>query len=227
MLEAVYAKELPVSRLYDFQSLPDDTEIVMEFRLVYRGPLKSATASNPRPREKHQIRKQLHIQIRQFWREHPHLKMLMERSGEFGNPESAVTNRAKDFRRGPHGFVPLVRRQEDSFCALNILFLRRGTPGKIVDQGGDLDNRLKTLFDALKVPDTTRGLPEGPEPDFDPMFCLLQDDSQITSLSVTTDRILFPQSDNEGDEDVVLVIHVHVYRGTNAAQVTGLSGNVN
>lgn len=227
MLASIYVKELPVSRSWDFQPFPEDVELVMEFRLVYRGPLVSATASKPRPREKHQIRKQLHTQIRQYWLEHPHLKMLMTASGEFGNPESAVTNWAKQFSRGIHGFVPLVRQQEDSFCALNILFLRRGVPGKIVDQGGDLDNRLKTLFDALKVPDTTNGLPENPEPDFDPIFCLLQDDSQITSLSVTTDRILSPQNEGERDEDVVLVIHVHVYRGTNAAQVTGLSGNVN
>jgi hypothetical protein len=111
------------------------------------------------------------------------------------------------------------------YCSLNILFLRRDRPGRIVQAGGDLDNRLKTLMDALKVPDTTSGLPEPPEPDYNPIFCLLQDDSQVTALHIVTDRILAPLVSSEKDNDVVLIIHVHVYRGTNVAQVTGLPGN--
>jgi hypothetical protein len=37
---------------------------------------------------------------------------------------------------------------------LNILFLRADIPGKVV-QSGDIDNRLKTLFDALRMPQPT------------------------------------------------------------------------
>jgi hypothetical protein len=63
---------------------------------------------------------------------------------------------------------------EDIFCALNILFLRRDAPGKVVSGDGDLDNRLKTLFDALRVPNTADGLPSPPEDGFNPVFCLLE-----------------------------------------------------
>ena len=37
-------------------------------------------------------------------------------------------------------------------CGLKILFLRKEGPGKLILQGGDIDNRLKTLLDALKMP---------------------------------------------------------------------------
>jgi len=109
------------------------------------------------------------------------------------------------------------------YCSLNITFLRRQSPGRIVQGGGDLDNRFKTLLDALQVPTDTSGLPPAPEVGFDPIFCLLQDDSQITALHLTTDRILTPMdAANEKENDVLLLLHVHVYRGTNSVQVTGL-----
>jgi hypothetical protein len=145
---------------------------------------------------------------------------------KLGEPTNLVTRLAKQFNRGAHNFVPLVREQEEMYCALDILFLRRDAPGRIVQGGGDLDNRLKTLLDALKVPGTTDGLPASSEPGLDPIFCLLQDDAQITSLKVVADRILAPREKSEDQDDVVLVIHVHIYRSTNAAQVTGLPGNV-
>ncbi|HVP49201.1 MAG TPA: hypothetical protein VMT32_21560 [Bryobacteraceae bacterium] len=197
----------------------------MEFRLLYKGSLPS----NARPTVKHEIRKQFHKQLVQYWKEHPHLKMLMGSGNvfgaQFGDPENAVTKLGKKFNRASHDFIPLVREQEETYCTLDILFLRRDTPGRIITSGGDLDNRLKTLFDALKVPEGTSGLPAAPEPGFNPIFCLLEDDKQITSLHVTTDRLLTPTEEQE-QSHVFLVIHVHVYRGTNVAQVTGQPGSL-
>jgi len=126
--------------------------------------------------------------------------------------------------RGPHCFVPLVRKQADSYCSLDILFLRRDSPGSVIRSGGDLDNRLKVLLDALKVPDSCEGLPESPE--YDPIYCLLQDDDQITKIGITTDRILTPIGEGEKVHDVLLVIHVYVYRSTNAHQVVGLPSSI-
>ena len=48
-------------------------------------------------------------------------------------------------------FQPLVRESFALKCGLDILFLRQESPGKVY-QGGDLDNRIKTLLDALSVP---------------------------------------------------------------------------
>jgi hypothetical protein len=149
----------------------------MEFRLVYQGPLPSASNSSPKPKAQHAIRKQLHRQLEQYWQEHPHLRILLNSGDVFGaplgDPRNVVTKLAQQFNRGGHCFVPLVRRKEDTYCSLNILFLRRDAPGELVSSGGDLDNRLKTLLDALRVPDATAGLPDSPEAGFDPIFCLL------------------------------------------------------
>ena len=90
---------------------------------------------------------------------------------------------------------------------MNVLFLRRSSPGQLIGHGGDIDNRIKTLFDALRVP-TVAELPHGatPENDEKPFYCLLKDDALITTLSVRTDEWL-----EEGDPShVLLVIHVDV-----------------
>ena len=77
-------------------------------------------------------------------------------------------------------------------CELDVLFLRPGNPGALLRHGGDIDNRIKVLLDSLRRPDDEGEIQnkEGDEPDPDPMYCVLQDDSLITKLSVTVDRLL-------------------------------------
>lgn len=105
-------------------------------------------------------------------------------------------------------FVPLITRDEGLGCALDILFLRRDHPGNFVKSGGDIDNRIKVLLDALRMPQNCDEAPDKQEPEQDPFFCLLEDDSLITDLKITTDRLLAPKSEGEREHDVRLVIHV-------------------
>jgi len=95
---------------------------------------------------------------------------------------------------GSFRFIPLVSPDLHLICELQIFMLRPEPPGAIITQGGDIDNRLKTLFDALRCPHNEAELPTGisPEADEDPFFCLLEDDLLITSVSVKTDRLLAP-----------------------------------
>jgi len=101
---------------------------------------------------------------------------------------------------------------------LDISLLRPEPLGSIITQSGDIDNRLKTLLDALKVPISPGALPasEKPGPEEDPFFCLLEDDSLITRISVSTDRLLEP---GIKPSEAVIQIHVttkqiEVYMGT-------------
>jgi hypothetical protein len=92
--------------------------------------------------------------------------------------------------------------------------LRPGRPGKVMH---DVDNRLKTLFDALRMPSgpselgagTSKGQ-VGPTPDQDPFYVLLEDDKFITHLAVTTDMLLDPVPGVPPDTAVRLVLNVTV-----------------
>jgi len=86
--------------------------------------------------------------------------------------------------------------------------LVEGRVGGII-LGADIDNRLKTIFDALRIPhsadeagsDTNRP---------DPFFCVLEDDSLITNLSVNTRELLRPATEHENADYAELTIHVAV-----------------
>lgn len=82
-------------------------------------------------------------------------------------------------------------------------------PGEIMSSG-DIDNRLKTLFDAMRLPDTKEELGgnDAPLEDEKPFFCLLSDDKLISRVSVETDTLLQPTSPDAGDNDARLVISV-------------------
>jgi hypothetical protein len=78
---------------------------------------------------------------------------------------------------GNYQFVPLVREQLSLLCSLDILFLRPDVPGKAIQSSGDIDNRLKTLFDALRMPqnDTELGPYASPGEGEEPFYCLLEE----------------------------------------------------
>lgn len=180
-----------------------------EFRLYYRGPLPAET-SRSKPKYKHMLRQQFHAQLKELWQQDPRLrKIINSKPGEDDDADEHPLVFARGLCRGSsYHFLPLVREDYQDYCSLDILFLRRDFPGGLVSYGGDIDNRLKVLMDSLAVPNNTRGMPESPEPGEDPLYCLLEDDSLITSISITTDRLLTPIASDEGEHDVVLVIRV-------------------
>jgi threonine synthase len=95
-----------------------------------------------------------------------------------------------------------------------------------VKTGGDIDNRIKVLFDALRMPKIGEFDAETPPaPDEAPFFCLLQDDSLITEIKVTTDRLLTPLQTEEDSDDVHLVIHVRTILIAGNAFPDGGAGN--
>jgi hypothetical protein len=184
----------------------------MDFVLRYRGPLPaSGTTKN-----KHSIRKVIHKQLQILCEQEP----LLAEAKEETLPEGVLKGRTVQVPRplekmyffvrlDGFRFVPLIHRPHELVCSLDILFLRREKPGCIISHGGDLDNRLKTLFDALRMPhDTSELAGVSPDEQDQRMYCLLEDDSLITRVSVNTQQLLEPL--DEDSSTVELLIHVAV-----------------
>src|SRR6516165_5995099 len=109
----------------------------MDFTLTYRGKLKS----NGTAADKHAIRGCIHPQMKRLWKQPPlsSLERLLNDSAEI----SLIT------RVGQFRFASLVSSKMCLVAELSISFLRPQPPGSLITQGGDIDNRIKTLLDAL------------------------------------------------------------------------------
>lgn len=206
----------------------------MQFRLVYRGSLPSQRGGGKGGslgRDKHNIRKQFHPQLRELWQQEKYLnyKLRYETLSDGETMRVAGTTDAEKiftaFTEGPFKFLPLITKTNGLACKLDILFLRRDSPGNLVGNGGDIDNRIKVLFDALRIPDRGSMNDFSPDVGETPFFCLLEDDRLITEVSVVTDRLLIPMQDTEHIHDVLLVLHITVkVIDANAADFEFLGG---
>jgi Holliday junction resolvase RusA-like endonuclease len=166
----------------------------MDFMLFYRGSLKS----NGNPKHKHNIRKHFHPQLKQLWNQEPllHFQSVVE------------PVKVDDFR-----FKPLVCQELHLVAQLHVTLLRPEAPGSIITTGGDIDNRVKTLLDSLKIPEPG-ALPHDSRVDEDevPFFCLLEDDHLVTELMVSTVQLLEPMVNR--NEVVVLLKVTTIKTGT-------------
>ena len=192
----------------------------MQFRLTYDGPLCSTQQDkltgqfDRRAGHKHEIRQQFHPQLKRLWDITPHLTAGMDTGPTLlateDSPPAVIYHRdhlSKKHAMFGWNFVPLVTEDLNLICGLDILFLRPDHPGGVI-KSGDIDNRLKTLFDALRLPvaneryDQRQG-----ENGEQPFYCLLEDDRLITKISVETDQLL--QFGKSEDPNLVrLVINV-------------------
>ncbi len=207
----------------------------MRFTLIYDGDLfPTGNNATRTPHKKWEVRRAFDPQLRQLWKERPDLDYLMENSvvpkdGHYIwtqphplHPESEEVKRhryrastgndidlCEPLRRGSRMFFPLVRKSLGLTCGLKILFLRHEPRGKIFEKGiesGDLDNRIKTLVDALGPPRDSYDYTDATL--VDPVYCLYEDDELVTAIDVRTEQLLSPQG--SGDKEVRLVIEVDV-----------------
>lgn len=112
-------------------------------------------------------------------------------------------------------FSPVV--SDDLLVELRIEILRREPPGGVVSRG-DLDGRIKTLIDGLRMPkhDTeVVGFKPTGDRDKDWCLCLLIDDRIITKIDVGTHRTFEPLPIGADASDVDVRIDVLIkLRGT-------------
>ena len=180
----------------------------MTFRLLYRGPLHSNAGAH----EKQAIRRTLHKQLADLWRRPP-LTTVAHSVGLL-NPMPSGNQLSVIVARGGFQCAPLVTGRLALVCHLDVLFLRPQDPGELI-QAGDLDNRLKTLFDALQMPDENQLIGDAPSQNETPFFCLLENDALITQFSVETDRLL----EDVPPSHVALVMRVSL-RATKASWIS-------
>jgi hypothetical protein len=88
--------------------------------------------------------------------------------------------------------------------------MRKEEPGSLILQGGDIDNRLKTLFDGLRVPSEAEV--KAAKPEMQPFYCLLEQDSLITGVKVRTDRLLTAPGGDAHEVHLIIEVTVRVLR---------------
>src|SRR5467141_3966724 len=160
------------------------------FTLSYRGPLRADSI-----KDKQNIRLCVHDQLKMLWRGFPFNEF---RDHHFSDAESKKLV-------GDVTYLPLVRKSAHLIAELDILLLRDEVPGRIIVGGGDIDNRLKTLFDALRCPHTAEEAGSQLRAETE-IYTLLEDDSLITGVRVTADRLL----ERCEPEEALLIVRVSV-----------------
>lgn len=105
-------------------------------------------------------------------------------------------------------FVPLVTDKFALRCSVDILILRPHEKQIIQQDTSDLDGKVKTIFDALQIPQHTVGVPEQDEV---PFYVLLSDDNLISRVKVTADQLLsLPWQKQPDATDSFVLMHVKV-----------------
>lgn len=193
----------------------------MRFRLIYSGPLRSSQRTvlpgsvDSKAAHKHEIRRQFHSQLKQLWANTRFLANYTATPEEYlseapladgilrwpdsGQRSPILELIAEKYQNFGYRFVPLVTAHWELHCRVSILLLRPVHAGGLFGTAGDLDNKVKTLIDALRMPRHDNELTgTKPSPDENPFFCLMEDDVLMTSLSVETDVLLtFPMAKSD------------------------------
>jgi len=182
--------------------------------LTYAGPLYGSSKRETNGKHKHAIRKVFHKQLKRLWEVAPHFRpengLQFITTSDGYQPPATIVDLSKKFERAGYKFVPLVTEDLCLKCDLSVLYLRLDPPGMVI-QSGDIDNRLKTLFDALKMPKDKAELGDGyvgPDDNEKPFFCLLEDDRLVTSVSVDTDILLEPLSSDKSESRLIITVRI-------------------
>lgn len=220
--ESQSLRKIHVFRYFDE---PIGPEGLVEFRLLYSGQVLASANSTRRPKDKHAIRKVFNPQLRQLWLTNPNLRdyalglggRSQSRYGYGGAEEASddecfqngVSKMAENYPLNGFQFLPLISEEDCVRCKLEILFLRPEANGMLI-RGGDIDGRIKTIFDALRMPQVGEiEKDQAPESGETPFFVLLKDDSLISEVKVTTDELLLlPGTTVRLANEVFMQIHV-------------------
>lgn len=207
----------------------------MRFTMTYDGLLRSTGNSKTKSKQPliRAIREQISKQLSELWQVHPALKsakihrLIPEKQGytwseahhsNFAStPPTPIQSTAMDAvdicsstNINGFEFLPLIRESIGLVCALDIIFLRKGPKGKVY-QGGDLDNRIKTLLDALRMPlvDEVQEFNDPTNPTA-LTYCLLENGDRVTGLNVKTGQLLSRSGADESEVRLIIDVDARV-----------------
>lgn len=162
----------------------------MRFHLSFEGSLPSTgngNDSNPRPSK-----------LKAIWAIRDAIFPQLER---LVGTHPAFSGRSTSSRVLMHALIPPTLK-----CGLEIDLLVNHEPGSVFTKQGDLDNRLKTLLDGLRLPQGAHEIKTNMQPKYldapgnsDYYLCLLENDVLITALDVEMQRNLSPPIGAGGD----------------------------
>ena len=189
----------------------------MRFKLVYRGSLR-ATQRDPRPGTgvlakhwdlKHAMRRQFHRQLKRLWETRPFL--INNQAMETPKPYHIATLAAVNVMP-PWQFVPLVTDTLSLRTKIEISLLRSDHPHLNLwsYDGGDVDNRVKTIIDALRVPSANDGYAcLVPGPGETPLYVLIEKDELFDAVCAETDHLLVvPDGEDASYAEVVIAVTI-------------------
>ncbi|MCL1891975.1 MAG: hypothetical protein FWF97_01615 [Alphaproteobacteria bacterium] len=177
----------------------------MKFKLLYFGELRT----NPKKRSQHiaNIRMQFHPQLKKLVENSPWNNM--QKYMMPGATKSPISTR----HVGGIDWNPIITPNLKLLAELDVLLMHP----QIVGLGRtDIDNRMKTLLDALRSPQNEHEIGENTPKNMGPIYTLLDDDHLVTKISVNTSHLLAPQmlgtrlQADDGEEKVFLLIDVNV-----------------
>jgi hypothetical protein len=178
----------------------------LKFKLIYVGELKI----NPKKRSQH-----LH-DIRMAI--HPQLKRLTEIS-----PYDTIKKKLFDSRKGVREiggarFFPIISPELNLLAELDVQILH---PELLETPHADIDNRMKTLLDALKRPQSVHEVAQG-TPKNEVIYTLLDDDHLVTKMTINTSHLLYREPHDgrrrKGQEDfelmAIITVNLRASKGT-------------
>lgn len=149
----------------------------MEFCLHYCGRLKS----NDNASGKHAIRISLHDQVKSLCNSPPFSVVF-----EADHNGTRDNGKPMFLEHGNKRYWFLISEHLATVVDMKITLLVPSKGGKLIQNGGDIDNRIKTLFDALRIPSVASEIPSSDSFNYNNggMYCLLQDDKLINRVSI-------------------------------------------
>jgi len=194
----------------------------VEFTLRYQGRLYITGAESGIREQKQRLRQHFHEQLREVWRGHNAFSKInldalrspvasSDDTFDLPRPLTPTDGQALSaflFRHEVSGikFFPLITYPMETHCYLSIRMGRPTRPGSILFGRRDLDNRVKILIDALRMPHRSNELPDNVIGDSE-MYCLLADDNLVTRLSIASYRLLSGYT-NDADVDVDIDVEI-------------------